>query len=172
MLTPLPTTATNDDRGFAVEYWDYRFNTLASKVGYGRVRFPGGSEGDIYNRQTGEAEAGWFTPFANLTAGPQQGEILSVFGKGGARLIDAVSLSASWLRMSRRTTYLWERGKWRTRRAFSPAFAHRDRIPRQDEAISQCHQSRRSEGRGRGFRPGSRQWGRTEFVGSGHCRVP
>ena len=81
----------NDDLGFGVEYWDYRFNALASRIGYGWVRSPGGSEGDIYNWQTGEADAAWFPPFANLTAGPQQGEIQSVFGKGGARLIDAAN---------------------------------------------------------------------------------
>ena len=44
----------NVDLGFPVEYWDYRFNTLAAQVGYGWLRFPGGSSGDIYNWQTGE----------------------------------------------------------------------------------------------------------------------
>lgn len=81
----------NDDVGFAAEYWDYRLNTLAAKVGYGWVRFPAGAEGDIYNWQTGQEEADWFAPFANLTSGPSQGVIASVFGKGGAKLIDAAN---------------------------------------------------------------------------------
>jgi len=81
----------NDDVGFAAEYWDYRLNTLARNLGYGWVRFPGGSESDIYNWQTGEEEASWFAPFAALTAGPGQGAIASVFGKGGAKLIDAAN---------------------------------------------------------------------------------
>jgi|SRR6185437_16451149 hypothetical protein len=39
----------NDDVGFAAGYSNYRLNTLAAKVGYGWVRLPAGSEGDIYN---------------------------------------------------------------------------------------------------------------------------
>ena len=46
-------SGVNVDLGFPLEYWDYRFNTLAARVGYGWVRFPGGSSGDIYNWQTG-----------------------------------------------------------------------------------------------------------------------
>jgi uncharacterized protein (TIGR03437 family) len=92
-ITPIHPnfSGINDDVGFAAEYWDYSLNTLAAKVGYGWVRFPAGAEGDIYNWQTGEEEAAWFAPFANLTAGPSQGVIASVFGKGGAKLIDAAN---------------------------------------------------------------------------------
>jgi uncharacterized protein (TIGR03437 family) len=84
-------SGVNVDLGFPVEYWDYRFNTLAAPVGYGWLRFPGGSSGDIYNWQTGEDVAAWFVPFASGTAGPSQTSIALVAGRGGARLIDAAN---------------------------------------------------------------------------------
>lgn len=84
-------SGVSDDLGFPVEYWDYRFNTLAAQVGYGWVRFPGGNTSDIYNWQTGQQVADWLTPFgANAPAGAQA-SITSVAGKGGARLIDAAN---------------------------------------------------------------------------------
>ena len=84
-------SGVNADLGFPVEYWDYRFNSLAAQVGYGWVRFPGGSSGDIYNWQTGENSAAWFAQFASNTAGPSQTEIALVAGRGGAKLIDAAN---------------------------------------------------------------------------------
>jgi len=84
-------SGVNADLGFPVEYWDYRFNSLASQVGYGWIRFPGGSSGDIYNWQTGENSAAWFAQFAGGTAGPSQTEIALVAGRGGAKLIDAAN---------------------------------------------------------------------------------
>src|SRR5580704_6333694 len=42
------------DLGLPVEYWDYRFNALAATIGFGWVRFPGGTSSDIYDWQTGE----------------------------------------------------------------------------------------------------------------------
>jgi hypothetical protein len=41
--------------------------------------------------ETGQEESACFAPFANLTAGPSQGAIASVFGKSGAKLIDAAN---------------------------------------------------------------------------------
>ena len=84
-------SGVSDDLGFPVEYWDYRFNTLAAQVGYGWVRFPGGSSSDIYNWQTGEDVAAWFSQFAGNTAGPSQTAIALVAGRGGANLIDAAN---------------------------------------------------------------------------------
>ena len=84
-------SGVNTDLGFPLEYWDYRFNSLAAQVGYGWVRFPGGSSGDIYNWQTGETSAAWFAQFAGDTAGPMQTEIALVAGRGGAKLIDAAN---------------------------------------------------------------------------------
>ncbi len=81
----------NDDPEFPVEYWDYRFNSLALSVGYGWVRFPGGSGSDIYNWQTGQEVASWFAKFAGDTAGPGQAVLQHISGKGGARLIDAAN---------------------------------------------------------------------------------
>src|SRR5579863_4965290 len=84
-------SGVSDDLGFPLEYWDYRFNTLAAPVGYGWVRFPGGSSSDIYNWQTGQDVAAWFAPFAAGTAGPSQTAIALVAGRGGAKLIDAAN---------------------------------------------------------------------------------
>src|SRR5271165_485210 len=84
-------SGVNADLGFPVEYWDYRFNSLAAQVGYGWIRFPGGSSGDIYNWQTGANSAAWFAQFASNTAGPMQTEIALVAGRGGAKLIDAAN---------------------------------------------------------------------------------
>src|SRR5579864_3800078 len=49
----------SDDLYPVVEYWDYRFNTLAAKIGFGWVRFPGGNSSDSYNWQTGEEDPAW-----------------------------------------------------------------------------------------------------------------
>ncbi len=49
-------SGVSTDLGLPIEYWDYRFNALASTIGFGWVRFPGGSTSDIYNWQTGEDE--------------------------------------------------------------------------------------------------------------------
>ena len=84
-------SGVNAEAGFPVEYWDYRFNTLAAKLGLGWVRFPGGAESDIYNWQTGLEDADWFAPFANLSAGPGPNVVANVEGKGGARLVDAAN---------------------------------------------------------------------------------
>jgi uncharacterized protein (TIGR03437 family) len=84
-------SGVNVDLGFPVEFWDYRFNTLAAKVDYGWLRFPGGSSGDVYNWQTGEDVVAWFAQFVSDTAGPQQTDIALVAGRGGAKLIDAAN---------------------------------------------------------------------------------
>jgi len=84
-------SGVNAEAGFPVEYWDYRFNTLAAELGLGWVRFPGGAESDIYNWQTGLEDPNWFAPFANLSAGPGPNVVLNVEGKGGARLVDAAN---------------------------------------------------------------------------------
>ena len=84
-------SGVSDDLGFPVEYWDYRFNTLAAQVGYGWVRFPGGSSSDIYNWQTGEDVMAWFAQFSGGTTVPQQTAIALVAGRGGAHLIDAAN---------------------------------------------------------------------------------
>ena len=84
-------SGVSDDLGFPVEYWDYRFNTLAAQVGYGWVRFPGGSSSDIYNWQTGQQVADWLAQFGDNAANGAQGSIASVAGRGGARLIDAAN---------------------------------------------------------------------------------
>ena len=84
-------SGVSDDLGFPVEYWDYRFNTLAAQVGYGWVRFPGGNTSDIYNWQTGQQVADWLTPFGSNAPNGDQESIASVAGRGGARLIDAAN---------------------------------------------------------------------------------
>jgi hypothetical protein len=91
--TPLQPgfSGVNADLGFPLEYWDARFNALAAQIGYGWLRFPGGASGDIYNWQTGENVAAWFTPFASGTAGPKQTTIALVAGRGGAKLLDAAN---------------------------------------------------------------------------------
>ncbi|MGO9228352.1 MAG: hypothetical protein ACLQKA_03940, partial [Bryobacteraceae bacterium] len=75
-----------------VEYWDYRFNALAATIGFGWVRFPGGSSSDIYNWQAGEDDANWYSEFpANSGVGGDEATIALVAGRGGARLIDAAN---------------------------------------------------------------------------------
>ena len=49
-------SGVSTDLGLPIEYWDYRFNALAATIGFGWVRFPGGTSSDIYNWQTGEDE--------------------------------------------------------------------------------------------------------------------
>ncbi len=75
-----------------VEYWDYRFNDLALALNAGWLRYPGGTNSDVFDWQTGQAVPAWVTKFANTNQGPglvnnQQ----IVAGKGGARFIDAAN---------------------------------------------------------------------------------
>jgi uncharacterized protein (TIGR03437 family) len=92
-MTPVAPgfSGVSDDLGFPVEYWDYRFNTLAAQVGYSWVRFPGGSSSDIYSWQTGEQVADWLAQFGDNAANGAQASIASVAGRGGAKLIDAAN---------------------------------------------------------------------------------
>jgi uncharacterized protein (TIGR03437 family) len=85
-------SGVNDEVGFPVEYWDYRFNTLAAKVGYGWLRFPGGNTSDLYNWQTGEEVLDWLPQFAAYNIpGVDAATVQHVEGKGGGRLIDAAN---------------------------------------------------------------------------------
>jgi hypothetical protein len=84
-------SGVNDEVGFPTEYWDYRFNALAAKIGYGWLRFPGGNTGDVYNWQTGEEVPDWFAQFAGYTTGPGAELVKDVAGKGGGRIIDAAN---------------------------------------------------------------------------------
>jgi uncharacterized protein (TIGR03437 family) len=84
-------SGVSDDLVFPVEYWDYRFNSLAAQIGYGWVRFPGGNTSDIYNWQTGEQSADWLTQFGANQPNGTQASIAQVAGKGGAKLIDAAN---------------------------------------------------------------------------------
>ena len=84
-------SGVSDDLGFPVEYWDYRFNTLAAQVGYGWVRFPGGNTSDIYNWQTGQQVADWLAQFGANAPNGGQNSLDSVAGRGGAKLIDAAN---------------------------------------------------------------------------------
>jgi uncharacterized protein (TIGR03437 family) len=85
-------SGVSTDLGLPVEYWDYRFNALAATIGFGWVRFPGGTSSDIYNWQTGEEEASWYAEFpANSGVGGDQTTIALVAGRGGAKLIDAAN---------------------------------------------------------------------------------
>src|SRR5579872_4725668 len=81
----------SDDLLTAFEYWDYRFNTLASTAGFGWVRFPGGNTSDAYSWQTGQEAAPWVAQLAaDAVAGlPQAAAIVAA--KGGARIIDAAN---------------------------------------------------------------------------------
>jgi len=83
----------NDEASDPIEYWDSRFNTLAARLNYGWVRFPGGITGDPYNWQTGEEVPSWVAQFAaNKVAGVLLPEAqLWMAGKGGAKLIDAAN---------------------------------------------------------------------------------
>ena len=85
-------SGVNAELGTAVEYWDYRFNGLASTLGFGWVRFPGGTSSDIYSWQAGEDEQSWYELFpASSGVGGDQSTIALVAGRGGAKLIDAAN---------------------------------------------------------------------------------
>jgi hypothetical protein len=85
-------SGVSTDLGLPVEYWDYRFNALASTIGFGWVRFPGGTSSDIYNWQTGEDEMNWYSQFpADSGIGGYTTTIELVAGRGGAKLIDAAN---------------------------------------------------------------------------------
>jgi len=80
------------DLGLPVEYFDYRFNTLAAAIGFGWVRFPGGTSSDIYSWQAGEDEQSWYAQFpASSGVGGDQTTLALVAGRGGAKLIDAAN---------------------------------------------------------------------------------
>jgi hypothetical protein len=70
---------------------DYRFNALAGQVGYGWVRFPGGSSSDVYNSQTGFVPANWLAPFASYSAGPSPNVLAHVSGRGGAQVLNGAN---------------------------------------------------------------------------------
>src|SRR5580693_5398808 len=77
------------DLNLPVAYWDYRFNTLAAKIGFGWVRFPGGTSSDIYDWQTGEDVQSWLNQFpAGSGAAGTQNTVYVLAGLGGAALID------------------------------------------------------------------------------------
>ncbi len=85
-------SGVSTDLGLPIEYWDYRFNALAATVGFGWVRFPGGTSSDIYNWQAGEDEQSWLAQFpASSGAGGDTATIALVAGRGGAKLIDAAN---------------------------------------------------------------------------------
>jgi uncharacterized protein (TIGR03437 family) len=94
ITTPIASgfSGVSTDLGFPVEYWDYHFNALAATIGFGWVRFPGGTSSDIYNWQTGEDEQSWFAQFpASSGEGGDAATIALVAGRGGAKLIDAAN---------------------------------------------------------------------------------
>ena len=81
---------TRDDS--PVEYWDYRFNTMALALNAAWLRYPGGTNSDVFDWQTGQAVSSWVAQFANTNQGPglaNNEEIIA--GKGGARFIDAAN---------------------------------------------------------------------------------
>jgi len=81
---------TRDDS--PVEYWDYRFNTMAVALNAGWLRYPGGTNSDVFDWQSGQAVSSWVAEFANTNQGPglaNNEEIIA--GKGGARFIDAAN---------------------------------------------------------------------------------
>jgi uncharacterized protein (TIGR03437 family) len=94
VTTPISSgfSGVSTDLGFPVEYWDYHFNALAATIGFGWVRFPGGTSSDIYNWQTGQDEQSWYSQFpASSGVGGDQTTIALVAGRGGAKLIDAAN---------------------------------------------------------------------------------
>ncbi len=94
VTTPIPAgfSGVSADLGLPIEYFDYRFNALAATIGFGWVRFPGGTSSDIYNWQTGEDDPGWYAQFpAGSGVGGDQTTLALVAGRGGARLIDAAN---------------------------------------------------------------------------------
>jgi len=85
-------SGVSTDLGLPVEYWDYRFNTLAKTIGFGWVRFPGGTSSDTYNWQTGQIQASWQAQFPPSSAVGSDTTLISlVAGRGGAKLIDAAN---------------------------------------------------------------------------------
>ncbi len=80
------------DLGLPVEYWDYNFNTLAATMGFGWVRFPGGTSSDIYDWRIGQDNTTWQLEFpagSAVAADTKTPELVA--GRGGARLIDAAN---------------------------------------------------------------------------------
>jgi hypothetical protein len=83
-------SGVNTDLTIPIEYWDYRYNALAAQIGFGWLRFPGGTSGDIYDWQTGEQRQAWLNRFIAKGENPFNADIVAlVAGRGGARLIDA-----------------------------------------------------------------------------------
>ncbi len=82
-------SGVNADLGLPVEYWDYNFNAMANTLGFGWVRFPGGTSSDIYDWKTGEEKGKELTKFSG--PGPSASTVDLVAGRGGAKIIDAAN---------------------------------------------------------------------------------
>ena len=87
----------NDEVTFPVEYFDYRFNNLASRLSPGWVRYPAGMEGDAFDWSTGLMVPAWAARFQ----GSDIATLLNreppwVNGKGGASFVNA-ALRAEFL---------------------------------------------------------------------------
>ena len=83
---PPSFSGVNADLGVPVEYWDYRFNTLAAGLGFSWVRFPGGTSSDIYSWQEGQDVYSWWQQFPSSSGvGQDVNTIYLVAGRGGAR---------------------------------------------------------------------------------------
>jgi hypothetical protein len=80
----------NASAGPPIEYWDYRFNTMALVLNTAWLRFPGGTESDVFNWQTGQIPASWVAQFGKTSQGSElENNQALVAGKGGAGFIDA-----------------------------------------------------------------------------------
>ncbi|MGB0065830.1 MAG: hypothetical protein WBP85_15410 [Terracidiphilus sp.] len=94
VTTPLAPgfSGVSAELGTPVVYWDYRFNALANTLGFGWVRFPGGTSSDIYDWQAGEDNVNWYDEFPAGSGVASSGDTIDIVaGLGGARLIDAAN---------------------------------------------------------------------------------
>jgi hypothetical protein len=80
----------NDEVVFPVEYFDYRFNSLAAALSPGWVRYPSGMFSDAFNWQTGLMVPSWVAQFQSLDIATLLSESVAwVNGKGGGAFMDA-----------------------------------------------------------------------------------
>ena len=83
-------SGVNADLSIPIEYWDYRYNSLAAQIGYGWLRFPAGTSSDVYDWEKGQENQNWINEIAAAGHNPFNSDLVSlVAGRGGAKLMDA-----------------------------------------------------------------------------------
>jgi hypothetical protein len=92
--TPLNShfSGFNDEVVFPAEYFDYRFNNMATQLSPGWVRYPSGIFADAFDWKTGLMVSSWAAQFVGTNIGPLiNNGVPWANGKGGGSFVDAAN---------------------------------------------------------------------------------